>query len=298
MVLEKPLENLRLLALALVGVSLISYGAAAQDATSGDADDPEIEEMDEGNPAWDDPGRLAEIISRDEEMEREALQRQLDNGDITEEEFDLSSAALDQEIADAEALIAELSAEQLHALNKFLNDTNNNGRGVFLDAEHLRLIIDEGYGDREIRLLTKALEEEYKFTRFANRARDRAEATGNDKFLEREQRFLDRADGQKNKFLDRIGDTTAEVTTEGSSRFSLTTDALSDARDEARDDARDEARDEARHAARDAARGAARDEARGQARAAARLAARDAVKEAVRAAVKDEVKNIARGKDK
>lgn len=278
MLLEKSLANLRLLVLTLVSVGLISYGAAAQDATTGDADDPEIEEMDEGNSAWDDPERLLEIISRDEEKEREALQEQFNEGEISQEEFDLASAELDQEIADAEALIAELSEEQLHALNKFLNDTYNNGRGVFLDAEHLQLIVDEGYGDTEIRLLTKALEEEYKFTHFAERAAEKAEATGNDKFLEQEQRFLDRADEQKNKFLARIGDTTGDVTTEVTTEASLTTDAVSDIKNEAK------------HAAKDAARDAAKDAARGQIKA----AVKNAVKNAVKDAVKDEVKDIAK----
>lgn len=115
--LKKPLANLR--RLALVSVSLISYGAAARDAPPEDANDPVTEETDESNPAWDDAVRLLEIISRDEEKEREALQMQLDEGDITQEEFDLASAALDQEIADA---VSDIKNQAKHAARDAARD--------------------------------------------------------------------------------------------------------------------------------------------------------------------------------
>ena len=254
--------------LAMAGLALSLFPAAAQDpGESGEKSE---------SAKWDDRDRLAEIAARDEENMRAGLEAALAEGEITQEEFDLAIAALDEEIANAGTLIAEsLSDDQVRYLNQFLNDTFNNGRIIFLDAEDLQRIIDEELSRDGIRLLTKALEEEAKFLSFAERAEDRFEETGNEKHLAQAERFRDRAERQKSKFLDRIDTSGGALAAEAFEEEVSSAVAA-----------------HARNAARAEARMAAKDEARGAAKAAAKRAAKEAAKENA----KDIAKSKAKGK--
>ena len=89
-----------------------------------------------------------------------------------------------------EMLVENLSPEQVFALNRSLNNAVNSGLLLFMDVDAADLQDLLNYDDRQINAFTKAYEEEAKFLA-------RAEATGN-------ERFLQKAENQKDKFLARI----------------------------------------------------------------------------------------------
>ncbi|NOR70922.1 MAG: hypothetical protein GQ532_14710 [Methylomarinum sp.] len=165
------------------------------------------------------------------EAERDAAQAELDTvaTDATAEEI----AALEKQLADAEKevdiagaevakadaglaevqaaqetqleLVAELSDEQVFALNRTLNNAVNNDLIGELDgALILQTVVDGDYNKLQINSFTKALEEEAKFTAFADKFQDKYEASGNEKFLEISDRMLSRGEIQKDKFLAKV----------------------------------------------------------------------------------------------
>lgn len=87
--------------------------------------------------------------------------------------------------------MANLSDEQVFALNRSLNNVVKSGLPMEYDMYLLEQVIENDYDSREINALTKAMEEEAKF-------QDPYEKTGNEK-------FLDRAQSQKEKFLATVG---------------------------------------------------------------------------------------------
>ena len=154
--------------------------------------------------------------------------------------------------------MAELSDEQVFALNRSLNNAINNPFGANFDSEHLQLIVDGDYNKLQINSLSKALESEAKFLALA-------EKTGNDK-------FLDKAEREKEKFMAMVD------------RF--------DGHVSGKDSAAAAAKSAAKSAAKKAAAGAARKAAKNAAKSAAKAAAKDAVKQAV----KNQAKNAGKGK--
>lgn len=242
-------------------------------------DDPETEDMSEDmNEMFLDRDRLSEIVLRDEDAEEEALQEALDNGDITQEEYDAAIMELDDERTATSDVIDNLSDEQVSALNQFLNDSYHNGRVVNLDAEQLQAIIDDEYSTADIKWLTKGLEEEAKFSSFADRAEEKADETGNDKFLDQADRFDAKAESQKTKFHDRI-----EATTESEMEETMSAVTTESIKQETKDTAKGLAKQEAK------------DEARGQAVAEARKLAKETAKEAAKENAKEEAKSHAKG---
>ena len=110
--------------------------------------------------------------------------------DSVQAEIDTAQQSFDAERAAVETLVDELSAEQLFALNRSLNNAVSSDLLLNFGAEQLAAIIDGDFNKQQIYFLTKAFESEAKFLRLA-------EETGND-------RFLAKAETEKAKFLSRI----------------------------------------------------------------------------------------------
>ncbi len=159
--------------------------------------------------------------------------------------------------------VANLSDDQVLALNRSLNNQNNNTftapssfqfDGSEFDAvAFLERVTSEDLNKQQINALTKALEEKIKFLFLA-------EKTGNDKFLEK-------AESQEQKFLAKV---------DGFGTTSVTGDATTSS---------------AKLAAK-AAKKAAKQAAKNTAKNAAKKAAKQAVKDAI----KNQAKNAAKGK--
>lgn len=172
----------------------------------------------------------------------------------------LDDDADDTELDDA---VANLSDDQVLALNRSLNNLNNNtftapsvfefDGSEFMAVEFLERVTDGDFNKQQINALTKALEEKIKFLFLF-------EKTGNDKFFEK-------ADSQEAKFLAKI---------DGFGTSSLTGDAATSS---------------AKLAAK-----AAKKAAKEAAKSAAKNAAKKAAKQAVKEAIKNQAKNAAKGK--
>ena len=105
-------------------------------------------------------------------------------------EIDTAQQAFDTEKASVETLVAELSAAQLFALNRSLNNAVASELLLKIGAEQLAAVIEGDFNKQQINSLTKAFEAEAKFLRLA-------EETGNAK-------FISKAETEKSKFLSRI----------------------------------------------------------------------------------------------
>lgn len=128
------------------------------------------------------------------------------NAKQLEAEFDLKEAQEGFEIEEEtiETQLEELSDGQVFALNRSLNNAVSSGLNVDIDSEHLQDAIDGDYDGRQINALTKALEEEAKFTKLSDKFQDKYEASGNERFLEHSERMLDKGAQHKEKFLSKI----------------------------------------------------------------------------------------------
>ncbi|MBI5428025.1 MAG: hypothetical protein HZA02_07075 [Nitrospinae bacterium] len=200
-----------------------------------------------------------------------------------------------------QALVDSLSDEQVFALNRSLNNAVHGGLAIDFEAnmELLELVVENNYDKRQINMLSRALEEEAKFNKLA-------EKTGNDK-------LLGKAESQKGKFLKMIdkfsssgedparsSGTTMEArlsAREGgrSAVRGTTEDMIKDAsKDAVKGTVKDSVKEAARDAAKDAAKTAVKDAAKEAARDAVKEAARDAAKDAAKTAAKDAAKEAAR----
>ncbi len=170
-----------------------------------------------------------------------------------------------------DAAVANLSDDQVVALNRSLNNLNNNtftapsvfefDGSEFMAVEFLERVTSGDFNKQQINALTKALEEKIKFLFLA-------EKTGNDKFLEK-------ADSQEQKFLAKV---------DGFGTSSLTGDAATSSAKLATKSAKKAAKQAAKSAAKSAAKNAAKN------------AAKKAAKQAVKEAIKNQAKNAAKGK--
>lgn len=286
----------RLFLTALAALFMLSAPVYAQDDP---AMDPEMEEVDDemmpengqdDDPDDDiakfqDPERLLAILTADEDHELTVLQAAFDAGDLTEEEFNAAALAIEDEKAATAEALDQLSDDQILALNRALNNAEASGLLVNIDAEHLQLILDEDYDRRQIMAITTGLEKEARALDKAGDFEARAEATGNDKFLEQAERFRTRAEVEKTKFFTKA------------TRFDrdeMTDDGLDD--DALDDDIQDAVLTTARETARDAAQENARDNAKNQAKFAAQSAAKDAAKEAANQTAREHASESARFK--
>lgn len=177
----------------------------------------------------------------------------------------------DADAAALDAAVDALSEDQVVALNRSLNNLNNNtftgptsfefDGSEFMAVEFLERVTGGDFNKQQITALTKALEEKIKFLFLA-------EKTGNDKFLEK-------ADSQEAKFLAKV---------DGFGTSSLTGDAATSSAKLAAKAAKKAAKQAAKSAAKFAAKNAAKN------------AAKKAAKQAVKDAIKNQAKNAAKGK--
>lgn len=170
----------------------------------------------------------------------DALERERD------EAQDALAAERDEDEALREALLA-LSDDQVVATNRALNNAVKNRTITDLDAATLEEIAERDLNRREIQALTKALEEDAKFTAIGSRFEQKYEQTGKESFLDKRDRMVERGERQRDKFDRKV-------------------DRMVEARDGVRSEIRAETRNEARQAARQNAKAEAKRVAREEAR--------------------------------
>lgn len=232
-------------------------------------------------------------INSEEETEVQSTddsETDLDN-DVDKDKESFTYEDFDEIIATVEGL----TEDQIFALKRSLNNAVKSGLEIELTAEILQSIVDGDYDARQINALTKALEEEAKFKAKAERFQQKYEETGNEKFLEKSEWFLAKAESQKGKFLakiDRFESSEIEESQKGLSVITAEDDAGSSARDATRELAENTAKISAKKAARDLAKKSAKIFARNEARKLAKNAAKIAAKEEARKLAKDLVQDV------
>ena len=176
--------------------------------------------------------------------------------------------------------VADLTEEQLFALNRSLNNATNNGLIVDLDSEYMQDLLDGNYNKQQINSLTKALEEEAKFDKLSDKFASKYDATGNDKFLDKADMMSLKGEGQKDKFL-------AKVDKFGSG------DEV-----EHQDKAKKSVRDSAKNSAKDTAKSKSKDAAKSKSKDAAKSKSKDIAKSNAKAVAKSKARENARNKAK
>lgn len=178
------------------------------------------------------------------------------------------------------AFVAQLSDEQVFAMNRSLNNVVSNRLPVEYDMTLLEQIVENNYNGRQINALTKAIEEEAKFTAMY-------EKTGDEKFLAK-------AESQKEMFLGktgRFGATEEPVTPDAGEAdippIEAAISAALDLKNNAKQSTRGLAKDAARDVAKDTAKNAAKEAAKTYAKLAAKDAAKGAAKQAARSATQE-----------
>jgi hypothetical protein len=190
------------------------------------------------------------------------------------------------EIEGTEELVAALEDKQAFALLRSLNNAVKTGLlPLDLDVALLQRIIDEDFGSREIQALTNGFEQEARFELLAARFEARAEATGNDHFVENAERARDRGASQKEKFLARLDGPGSDAET----------GAREAAREAAGQAVREAARAQAKGAATEAAQGQAQEVAGETAREAAQSQAQEAAGETARENARENARGRGRG---
>jgi hypothetical protein len=164
-------------------------------------------------------------------------------------------AAAQSQIDGAAPIVAQLTDQQVFALNRALNNAAHNGLApIQIDPALLQRIADEDLGNREIQQLTQGLELRERFDQHAARFEAKAVASGKPAFHDRADRMRERGAALEEKFLARVDDSAPGSQT-------ASNDAAAKVRDEAGEAAREAAREHGKHAARDAAHQAALDQA-------------------------------------
>jgi hypothetical protein len=207
--------------------------------------------------------------------------------EMTELEAELLEAqdalvAVEGEIQSLTDLVAQMSDEQVFALNRSLNNSLASGLLLTLDAGLLQRVIDGDYDKQEVNALLQGLEQESRFLAKRDRFEERVAARGNEESssqTDQMARMEAKAETQKTKFFAKIDDPDPVAS-------DPVIDAKADATiDEAVDQAVDEAVEEAaKSAARSAARDASKQILKSEARLLAKATTKDAVKEAGKSA--------------
>ena len=182
------------------------------------------------------------------------------------------------------AFVESLSDEQVFAMNRSLNNAIKSGLPMVYDMDLLEKIVENDYGKKEINAITKALEQEARFTALA-------EKTGNEK-------FLDKSLAHKNKFLRKadssLVDEAVQVSARQSAKESAKYSAKQASKHSAKMMAKQSAKESARQAAKETAKGVAKQAAKESAKQAAKDSAKLAAKEAAKSAAKESAKNVAK----
>jgi hypothetical protein len=188
--------------------------------------------------------------------------------------------------------ITQLSDEQIFALNRSLNNAVSSKLNVNIDSAQIQSILDGNYDNKQINALTKALEEEAKFTALSGKFEQKYEQTGNEKFLEHSDRMLDKADTQKEKFLGKIDkfdkkDLVSDAVHEEAKHMSSQV-----AKDSVNASMKEEAKNMAKETAKSAAKLSAKEDAKSNAKDIAKQTAKQLVKEEGRHASQSEQKEL------
>jgi predicted nucleic acid-binding Zn-ribbon protein len=139
------------------------------------------------------------------EMDVADAQSEVDTVNAAVMEAEAAVQAILDEIEGTEELVAAMSDKQVFALYRSLNNAIQTGLlPLDLDVEMLQRIVDENLGNREIQALTNGFEQEARFEMLAMRFEAKAEATGDDQFLDKADRARGKGAAQKEKFLARL----------------------------------------------------------------------------------------------
>lgn len=189
-----------------------------------------------------------------------------------------AAAAIDA--ARVDAFVANLSENQVLALNRSLNNAVQQHLALNYDLDLLERIVTDQYSKQQINALTKALEEEAKLLALYER-------TGNEKFLKQ-------AEVQKEKFLakaDRLSRDATRTANRETTRATLRTELKSGADEATQLAVKEQAKVQARLMAKEAVKA----EAKTMAKATADETAKGLAREAALALAKEESKQLARG---
>lgn len=198
---------------------------------------------------------------------------------LGKQEIDTTAEAEATDAARVDAFVANLSTEQVLALNRSLNNAVQQRLALNYDLDLLERIVTDQYSKQQINALTKALEEEAKLLALYER-------TGNEKFLKQ-------AEARKEKFLakaDRISRDATRTATRETTRKTLRTEMKSGT-DEATQSA---VKEQAKVQARSMAKEAVKVEAKTMAKVTADETAKGMAREAALALAKEESKQLAR----
>lgn len=197
---------------------------------------------------------------------------------LLKQEPDTATAVVDA--ARVDAFVANLSEEQVFALNRSLNNAVQQRLALKYDLELLERIAVDQYSKQQINALTKALEEEAKLLA-------RYERTGDEKFLQqaeaRKEKFLAKADG--------FSRDAARMATKETTRDTLRTEMKSEADEAAQAAVKEQVKVQARLMAKEAVKA----EAKTMAKASADETAKGLARESALALAKEESKQLARG---
>lgn len=188
-----------------------------------------------------------------------------------------ATAAVDA--ARVDAFVANLSEEQVFALNRSLNNAVQQRLALNYDLELLERIVVDQYSKQQINALTKALEEEAKLLA-------RYERTGDEKFLRQ-------AEAQKEKFLakaDGFSRDAARMATKETTRDTLRTEMKSKTNEATQSAVKEQTKVQARLMAKEAVKA----EAKTMAKASADETTKGLAREAALALAKEESKQLAR----
>ena len=178
------------------------------------------------------------------------------------------------------AFVESLSDEQVFAMNRSLNNAIKSGLPMVYDMDLLEKIVENDYGKKEINAITKALEQEARFTALA-------EKTGNEK-------FLDKSLAHKNKFLRKADSSLVDEAVQVSAQQSAKESAKYSAKQASKHSAKMMAKQFAKESAKEIAKGVAKQVSKESAKQAAKEAAKLAAKEAAKSAAKQSAKNVAK----
>lgn len=188
--------------------------------------------------------------------------------------------------------VAQLSDEQVIALNRSLNNAVSSQLNVNIDSAQIQSILDGNYDNKQINALTKALEEEAKFTALSGKFDQKYEQTGNEKFLEHSERMLDKADSQKEKFLGKIEKFDKKDLVSNAVRDEAKHMSAQVAKDSVTASMKEEAKNMAKETAKSAAKLSAKEDAKSNAKDIAKQTAKQLVKEEGRQAAQSEQKEL------
>ena len=234
------------------------------------------------------------VLCGAEEMDGDASHKFLNEQrliDTLMRDDDESQPGFGDELERTTQRVGELEPEQLFALNRALNNSLASNLIVEMGSAELERVIEGDYNPQQINALTQGFEQEARFRMHAERFEALADTTGDEKFLERAERFQEKAEHEKAKFLakiDHFSDAEApdEQVSEPNSSDAAERRVGRESRERAAVAARASAREEAKRSAHDRVRSAERGAWNDGSKETARRAARDLVRKEDRKAAR------------